>query len=133
MTAMTVPGTVAGAERNPPIPQTRPRLVFTPRFDVWESDEEYVLMGDLPGVAPTDVNVSYEKHELTIHGKVGERNYNAPYFAEEYGVGDFRRSFTLGEQIDEWAISAELKDGVLTVHLPKRPEVRPRKIAIHTG
>ena len=106
MTAMTVAGNVQGAERKAAVPQTRPRLVFTPRFDVWESDEEFVLIGDLPGVAPTDVNVSYEKHELTIHGKIEERNFNAPYFAEEYGVGDFRRSFTLGEQIDEWAISA---------------------------
>jgi HSP20 family protein len=123
---------MTGMTATAPITQRQPRLVFTPRFDVWESEEEYVLVGDLPGVAPQDVNVSYEKHTLTIHGKVEERNYNAHYFAEEYGVGDFRRSFTLGEEIDEWAISAEIKEGVLTVHLPKRPEVRPRKIAIHT-
>jgi HSP20 family protein len=48
-------------------------------------------------------------------------------------VGDFRRSFTIGELINESEISAELKDGVLRVHLPKREEARPRKIAVKTA
>ena len=108
----------------------RPRVWFTPRFDLFESNEEYLLIGDLPGVAPADVAVTCDKGELRIHGKVSERNFNAPYFAEEFSVGDFHRNFTLGELIDEWAIVAQMQDGVLTVHLPKRPEARPRKIEV---
>jgi HSP20 family protein len=121
-----------------PAPETgatgqRPRVWFTPRFDLFEAESEYLLVGDLPGVAPADVAVTCEKGELRIHGKVGERNYNAPYFAEEYGVGDFHRNFTLGELIDEWAIVALMQDGVLTIHLPKRPEARPRKIEVKSS
>lgn len=120
-----------------PVPQSaaqsRPRVWFTPRFDLWESDTEYLLLGDLPGVESADLNLTCEKGELKIHGKVGERNYNAPYFAEEYGVGDFHRSFTVGELIDETAIEAELNDGVLTIRLPKRPEAQPRKISVKAG
>jgi HSP20 family protein len=110
----------------------RQNLWFTPRFDIWENDNEYVLRGDLPGVEPNDLDVTYENQELTIHGKVAPRGYNARYFAEEYGVGDFHRSFTIGELIDEATISADVKDGVLTVHLPKRAEARPRKITVKT-
>jgi HSP20 family protein len=112
------------------VAQPRSGLAFTPRFDIWEKDDGYVLVGDLPGVEPQDLDVRYEKQELTIHGKVGPRNYKGNHFAEEYGVGDFRRSFSLGELIDGTNIYAELKDGVLTVYLPKRVEARPRKIAI---
>jgi HSP20 family protein len=110
----------------------RQNLWFTPRFDIWENDNEYVLRGDLPGVEPNDLDVTYENQELTIHGKVAPRGRNARYFAEEYGVGDFHRSFTIGELIDEAAINADMKDGVLTVHLPKRAEARPRKITVKT-
>jgi len=108
----------------------RPSVWFTPRFDLYETEHEYVLVGDLPGVTPGELDVKFENQELTIHGKVMSRCHGGTCFAEEYGVGDFRRSFSVGELIDGSQISAELKDGVLTVHLPKRPEARPRKIAV---
>jgi HSP20 family protein len=115
------------------VAQHRSSLYFTPRFDIWENDNEYVLAGDLPGVQPQDLDLKFENQELTIHGKVGARTADARYFAEEYGVGDFHRTFTVGELINGESISAELKDGVLVVHLPKRPEVRPRKIEVKVG
>ena len=103
---------------------------FTPRFDVWEDDKEYVLMGDLPGVTPAGLELTFENQELSIHGKVPQRCGTSRCFAGEYGVGDFRRTFTIGEAIDADSISAELKNGVLSVHLAKRAEARPRKIAV---
>jgi HSP20 family protein len=109
------------------------KVTFTPRFDVWENDQEYVLAGDLPGVDPQDVEVRYENQELTIHGKVAPRYAEARYFGVEYGVGDFHRGFRLNETIDGEGIAAELKGGVLTVRLPKRIEVRPRKISVQAG
>jgi HSP20 family protein len=112
--------------------QARPSVWFTPRFDLYEDENEYVLMGDLPGVDPHDLDVKYENQDLTIYGKVSPR-CAGDCFVEEYGVGDFRRSFTLSEQIDGSLIGAELKDGVVTIHLPKRPEARPRKIAVKAG
>jgi HSP20 family protein len=112
---------------------TRPSVWFTPRFDLYETENEYALTGDLPGVAPQDLDVKFENQELTIHGAVAGRCHGGTCFAEEYGVGDFRRSFSVGELIDGSQISAELKDGVLTVHLPKRPDAKPRKIAVKSA
>jgi HSP20 family protein len=111
----------------------RSSVWFTPRFDLWEDDNEYVLTGDLPGVAPEDLELRFENQELSIYGKVTPRSYGGQCFAEEYGVGDFRRNFTIGELVDADGITAELKDGVVTIHLPKRPEAKPRKIAVKTG
>jgi|SRR4051812_41300880 len=110
-----------------------PSVWFTPRFDIHENENEYVLLGDLPGVSAHDLDVKYENQELTIYGKVASRCGGGNCVAEEYGVGDFRRSFTIGEVIDGSQIVAELKDGVLTVHLPKRPEAKPRKIAVKSA
>lgn len=130
MSAMTVHqngGATAAGQRG-----THPRAaaVYTPRFDICELDNEFVLMGDLPGVEPDDLDIRYEKQELTIHGKVAPRYGEARHFAAEYGVGDFYRSFTIHEWVDADAIAAELKDGVLKVRLPKRAEARPKKIAV---
>jgi HSP20 family protein len=114
------------------VDEPRANVWFTPRFDLVEDENEYVLIGDLPGVDPQALDVKYENRELTIYGKVSPR-YAGECFVEEYGVGDFRRSFTLSEQIDGSLINAELKDGVVTIHLPKRPEAKPRKIAVRGG
>jgi HSP20 family protein len=111
-------------------PMARSSVWFTPRFDVCEDVNEYVLMGDLPGVAPEGLEVTFENQELSIYGRVTPRYAEARCFAGEYGVGDFRRTFTIGELVDAEGITAELKDGVLMVHLPKRPEAKPRKIEV---
>jgi HSP20 family protein len=110
--------------------QSRSSIWFTPRFDVCENHQEYVLMGDLPGVAPEGLEITFENQELSIWGRVQQRYPQARFFSGEYGVGDFRRTFTIGEAVEVDGISAELKNGVLTVHLPKRPELKPRKIDV---
>lgn len=115
---------VATAER------TRDTATFTPRFDIWENDDELVLFGDLPGVAPADLDIRFEGGELTIHGRVAPRQQNLQYIYGEYGLGDFYRSFAIGESIDADNISAELKHGVLTLHLPKTEAVKPRRIQV---
>jgi HSP20 family protein len=109
------------------------RLWFTPRFDLYEDDEGYVLAGDVPGVEPQDLDVKYENQELTIHGKVKPRHTEGQCFTEEYGVGDFHRSFNVGELVEGSLIKAELSSGVLTVRLPKRAEAKPRKITVKAG
>jgi HSP20 family protein len=103
---------------------------FTPRFDIWENEDEILLCGDLPGVAPNDLDIRFENGELTIHGRVAPRHAERRSLYAEYGVGDFFRSFTIGEAIDSTQISAELKHGVVTLHLPKTAAVRPRRIAV---
>jgi HSP20 family protein len=113
--------------------RTQSHVWFTPRFDVYEDNNEYVLTGDLPGVAPDGLEVTFENGELSIYGQVQPRLVQARCFAGEYGVGDYRRTFSVGELIDGGNISAELKDGVLTVHLPKRAEAKPRKIEVRAA
>lgn len=112
---------------------TRNAVEYTPPFDIWENAEEIVLCGDLPGVATEHLEVRFEDHELLITGRVEAREDLPRELLKEYGVGDFRRSFTIGEAIDTERISAEMKHGVLTIHLPKSSAVKPRKIDVVAG
>ncbi|MBN1854522.1 MAG: Hsp20/alpha crystallin family protein [Pirellulales bacterium] len=113
-----------------PAERTRDNPTFTPRFDIFEKDDELILWGDLPGVSAENLNIDFEKKELTIHGRVMPRSSGTQCLMAEYGVGDFYRTFAIGESIDTEKISAELKNGVLTLHLPKTEAVKPRKIAV---
>ena len=92
-----------------------------------------VLQCDMPGVKPQDVDVRFEKGELSLCGKVQPRQAPADYLAEEYGVGDFYRSFAIAPEIDADKISADYRDGVLTVHLPKQERLKPKRIAVQAG
>src|SRR5438445_7354223 len=105
-------------------------LCFTPRVDIMETAEESLLLADLPGVKPEDVDVRFDNGELIIDGRCAPRQQGVNYLLSEYGVGDFYRAFTISEQIDWQKIAAELKNGVLTVHLPKAETVKPRKITV---
>ncbi len=116
-----------------PVERTRNVAVFTPPFDIWETDNELVLSGDLPGVAPEDLDIKFENGELTIYGRVQPRHEGVELLYSEYGIGDFERTFAIDESIDAAKISAELKGGVLTVHLPKSEQVRPRRIEVKAG
>lgn len=113
-------------------PEQTYQASYIPRFDIWEGDEELLLFGDLPGVGVDDLDIRFENRELTIRGKVPPR-HEGEFVLNEYGTGDFSRSFTVGETIDTEKISAEMKDGVLTLRLPKSEKVKPRKIEINAG
>ena len=105
---------------------------YIPQVDIVEKDDRLLLLADMPGVKPDQVNISYEGGELTIHGKVEPRQNPAEtnFMLREYGVGDFYRAFQVGEGIDSSKIEAESKDGVLTLHLPKTKDAVPRKITV---
>lgn len=109
---------------------TRKIVSYVPRVDIYETDDELVLLCDLPGVKPGDLEARFDKGELIIEGKVAGRDAPRGFAINEYGVGDFYRSFALDDAIDPNKLSAEYGHGVLTVHLPKKEAIRPRKIAI---
>jgi len=117
----------------PTAERTRGGATYNPRIDIWENEEELILHADLPGVAPEDLDIHFENKELLIDGRVARRQKNAEFLCSEYGIGDFHRNFRVGESIDGTKISAELKSGVLTLHLPKVEEVKPRRIEIKAG
>lgn len=112
---------------------TRDQTTYVPNVDIWENDNEIVLVGDLPGVDEANLDIQFENRQLTIHGKVQARNQQATFLGGEYGIGDFYRTFNIGDAIDSSKIYAELKDGVLCVHLPKQEAVKPRKIPVKIG
>ncbi|MCA9200942.1 MAG: Hsp20/alpha crystallin family protein [Planctomycetales bacterium] len=109
------------------------QATFTPRFDIWEGDDELILYGDLPGVDPESLDIGFENRQLTIHGRVYRCHDDTRMLYSEYGVGDFHRTFTIGEAVDSERINAELHDGVLTLHLPKSEEAKPRRIKVNAN
>jgi HSP20 family protein len=112
---------------------TRPTLQFSPLVDVYETDHDLVFYADMPGVRPDDIHLRYEKGELTLTGHVRAEEMPGTERLHEYEVGDFVRTFSVHESIDPERISAELKNGVLAVKLPKREEAKPRQIKIQAN
>jgi len=115
------------------VERTRGGLTYSPRIDIWETDDELMLYADLPGVAPENLDIQFENRELRIHGKVYPRHDDVKFLYGEYGIGDFYRTFSIGETVDSQNISGELKDGVLTLHLPKTDAVKPRRIEVKSS
>jgi len=109
---------------------TRGGFCFTPRVDIVETDTELTLYAEVPGVRPEDVDLRYENGELLLHGRVQPRSGQRSMLLQEYEEGDFYRAFTIHETIDSGGISAECKNGVLAVHLPKAEAARPRRISV---
>ncbi len=105
---------------------------FSPAFEVKESGDAYLFKADLPGIKEEDLEISLTGSRLTISGKREEerREEEERYFAYERSYGSFSRSFTLPEGVDPEHAEAELANGVLTVSVPKRPELKPKKIEV---
>jgi len=106
---------------------------FEPRVDIYETAEALVVRAEVPGVGPEDIETNLEDSLLTITGRyrADGRQWKALY--REYVPGHFTRQFRVGQQIDQAKIAAELKDGVLTVTMPKAEHARPRKIQVQTA
>ena len=122
--------TVEGVER------TRATRVYVPKVDILSNNEGIVILADMPGVNEQDVDITVEKNVLTINGYVSAQppapeGYELAY--NEYGVGDFERSFTLSDEIDSSGIEASLSHGVLRIDLPKAPEAQARRITVKAG
>jgi HSP20 family protein len=103
---------------------------FTPRVDIVETDKELTLYAEVPGVRAEDVELRYERGELSVHGRVAPRANRRAWLLQEYEVGDFYRAFNIHESVDSGRIEAECKNGVLIVHLPKAESARPRQINV---
>jgi len=105
---------------------------LAPAFEVKETKSSYVFKADLPGVKEEDIDVSLSGNRLTIsgHRKEERRDEGDRYYAYERSYGSFSRSFTLPEGVDETAVEAEFKDGVLSVTVPKKAEHQPRRISL---
>jgi len=102
---------------------------FQPATDIRETNEEVILTFDMPGVSKDSVDVTVDKGTLTVIGRVHkEERGDAVY--RETKVGDYRREFTLSDDVDSDKIVGEMKDGVLTVRIAKPEAAKPRQIEI---
>lgn len=105
---------------------------WTPRVDIYETPDAILVEADLPGMRREDVNIELSKDSLTISGE--RRLEKAAEGESRHGVerahGPFSRSFSIGTAIDPENASASLRDGVLTLTIPKAAEARPRVVDI---
>ena len=93
-----------------------------PRVDVLETENEFLVLADVPGVKPGDVDVRFEKGDLTVHGRrPGGDRYEATHY---------HRVFAVADSVAADKITADLKSGVLTIKLPKVEAVKPKRIAV---
>ena len=105
---------------------------FTPLLDVRETEDEYLVMVDLPGVKSEDVTIEYNDQVLTISGsRVPVETGESQLVERPYG--SFVRNLTLPKGVDSDQIKADYHDGVLELHIPKPAEIKPKKIAISSG
>ena len=110
------------------------RGAWSPAVDVYENEQrEVVLKADLPGLKRDDIQVTFENQTLTLKGerRPDEGVHDEAYHRMERMYGQFSRSFTLPATFDTARVKAEYRDGVLTVTLPTREEMRPRQIQVN--
>jgi len=110
---------------------TMPARLFLPQTDIFETSEALTLVLEMPGVDKGSVEVKVENDVLNIEGRVDFSKYDGlqPLYTE-YNVGHYARSFRLSSKIEQEGISAELKDGVMTLVLPKAEKAKARKIKV---
>ena len=104
--------------------------LVTPKVDIHENDDEILLHVDMPGVAKEDVSVNVDNGKLTLSG-VRHMEASGAAGWEEFGSIEYHRTFSVPQTIDVAKVNAELKDGVLRLHLPKSEAAKPRHIEIH--
>lgn len=105
---------------------------FMPNFEVKETQNAFVFTADMPGIEEKNLEVKLTNNRLSVSGlRESEKSeQDETYYATERSYGSFARTFTLPEGFDGDKVSAELKQGVLTVTIPKKPEPQPKKVTV---
>jgi HSP20 family protein len=108
-----------------------PARSFVPTADIYEAESALTVVLEMPGVDKANVDINVEAGVLSIEGRLDFSKYEGmqPVYTE-YNIGHYRRSFSLSNKIDQSKIGAEMKDGVLTITLPKAEEAKPRRITV---
>lgn len=105
---------------------------WSPTTDMMETDDEYIIESDLPGMSKNDIKINVQGNILTIEGereKETKEEHNG-YLRRERSFGTFKRSFTLPQNVVEDKVKASFKDGVLTVHVPKAEKSKRKTVKI---
>lgn len=114
--------------------RTRDCQCFVPRADIYETDDQIVVVVDVPGASENSIDITLEKNVLTINAYVEPEDREGYALSlAEYEVGDYQRSFRLSDEVDRENIEASIKDGVLRLELAKAKEAQSRKINVAVG
>lgn len=104
----------------------------TPLVDIYETDNDFVLVANLPGVSKENIHLKLEENALSIFGKINyEETINRKYLLNENIIGNYFRRFRLSNSIDQSKIDAKYEDGQLIINLPKHERIKPRTININ--
>lgn len=105
---------------------------FSLALDVSENENEYVVQASVPGIAEDDLDITLNNHMLTIAGEFKSENEqeDVKYHLLERRYGRFSRSIVLPSAVNEDEIEADFNNGILTIHLPKAEEAKPKRIAV---
>jgi len=115
----------------PATERTRESRVFTPRTDIFETEDKITLLMDMPGVDPNNIDIKLEENVLKINGYANiEEPEGYSLMHAEYEMGDYERTFRLSDKIDMEKIEATFKNGTLKLILPKAKSALPQKIEI---
>jgi HSP20 family molecular chaperone IbpA len=116
-----------------PEPGSEENAAFTPPIDIHEGPDGLTLEADLPGATENNLFIQLEDNVLSLHARIeSPAPEGARLLHEEYRVGDYSRSFILSDEVDRDRITAELKNGVLRLFLPKADRARTRRIEIRS-
>jgi HSP20 family protein len=110
---------------------TIPARAFLPTTDIYEDENELTVILEMPGVDKDNVEIRVQDSVLNVDGRLDFSKYQGlqPLYTE-YNIGNYSRSFSLSNKIDQNRIAAEIKDGVLSLKLPKMEEAKPRTIQV---
>jgi len=102
--------------------------------DVYETDDVFVVKAFMPGLTPDDLTISVEQQSVTIHGEAKtEAMDDMRLLLQERRIGSFTRTFTLPVPVEADKVQAELRNGVLSLTLPKSEAIKPRKIQVKSS
>lgn len=121
------------ATKTEPAPRAETSLTYQPNVDICDCGAEVMLVADIPGARRDGIEVSFEDGILSVQAAVPPREAAGRSVLQEYGIGDYRRSFRLGDDFDASQITADYRNGVLTIRVPRLAAVRPRKIEVRAG
>jgi len=107
---------------------------FSPAIDVIEGEQAFTVLCELPGLEQKNIDVSVESNVITIKGEkaVEKEEKKGKFFKKESWSGSFQRTLPLPASVDIEGIDASLKDGILTIELPKKEEAKPKQITVTT-
>ena len=101
-----------------------------PEVNIYESKDKYMVLAKIPGVDKKDIQISIKDNALKLSGEIKSKDSTKTYYLTERISGNFKRNFMFDEKIDAEKVFAELKNGILTIDLPKSEDAKPKVITI---